>query len=307
VDKVSLTFPRPSVGPVPQPSSQAPNVLTGAGFSVLAVLCLGVLSAIYWPVLRDLAWQWWDDPNYSHGFVVPIFSAFLIWSRRHELKGLITTGHWAGLVVLLAGVAALVVGEVGSENFLTRSSLVVLLIGLLLFNLGWPVVRAMAFPLAFLFFMIPLPATVFYAITFPLQRLAAQNAAWALDALGVPVLMDGNILHLSRISLGVVEACSGIRSLISLLAVAVAWAYLTLPGVLSLVVLAAAAVPITILANAVRVVTTGLIGQWYGIEYAQGFFHSASGWVIFLVAFAGLAVVHVAIQWVRRLARKAAR
>jgi exosortase len=117
--------------------------------------------------------------------------------------------------------------------------------------------------------------------------------------------MDGNILHLSRISLGVVEACSGIRSLISLLAVAVAWAYLTLPGPISLLVLAAAAVPITILANAVRVVSTGLIGQWLGIEYAQGFFHGASGWVIFLVAFAGLAVAHLALQWVRRRTRGA--
>ena len=307
MDKVSLTVPRPSVGSVPQPSSQPPNVLTRTGFSGRAVVCVAVLSVIYWPILRDLAWQWWDDPNYSHGFVVPFFSAFLVWTRRHELRGLVTTGHWSGLLVLLAGVAALVVGEVGSENFLTRSSFIVLLIGLILFNLGWPVVRALAFPLAFLFFMVPLPATVFYAITFPLQRLAAQNAAWTLDALGVPVLMDGNILHLSRISLGVVEACSGIRSLISLLAVAVAWAYLTLPGVVSLFVLAAAAVPITILANAIRVVTTGLIGQWFGIEYAQGFFHSASGWVIFLVAFAGLAVVHVAIQWLRRLARRGPR
>jgi exosortase len=305
VDKLSLAVPRPSAEPVAQPSSTTPDVLSRTGFVVLTAACLGVLSAIYWPVVRDLVWQWWDDPNYSHGFVVPLFSAYLAWSRRHELKALVNTGHWAGLLVLLVGVAVLVVGEIGSENFLTRSSLIVILTGLLLFNLGWPVVRALAFPLAFLFFMIPLPATVFYAVTFPLQRLAAQNAAWALDTLGVPVLMDGNILHLSRISLGVVEACSGIRSLISLLAVAVAWAYLTLPGPISLLVLAAAAVPITILANAVRVVSTGLIGQWLGIEYAQGFFHGASGWVIFLVAFAGLAVAHLALQWVRRRTRGA--
>lgn len=307
MDKVSLTAPPPSVESIPQPSSTTPDVLARAGLSVLTVVCVGILSVIYWPILRDLAWQWWDDPNYSHGFVVPLFSAFLVWSRRDELRGLVTTGHWTGLLVLLAGVTALVVGEVGSENVLSRSSLIAILTGLVLFNVGWPFVRAMAFPLAFLFFMIPLPATVLYAITFPLQRLAAQNAAWALDMLGVPVLMDGNILHLSRISLGVVEACSGIRSLISLVAVAVAWAYLTLPGAVSMLSLAAAAVPITILANAIRVVTTGLIGQWLGIEYAQGFFHSASGWVIFLIAFAGLAIVHVALQWVRRHARGAER
>jgi exosortase len=302
----SLSVSGPIVEQVPRRDA-AESPRSPARFSALAVLCVGLLVAIYWPVLRDLAWQWWDDPNYSHGFIVPLFSGFLVWGKRRELRALVTAGHWTGLPVLIAGLAALVVGEIGTDNFLSRSSLIVVMTGLILFNLGWPMVRTLAFPLAFLLFMVPLPATLFYAITFPLQRLAAQNAAWALDMLGIPVLMDGNILHLSRISLGVVEACSGIRSLISLLAVAVAWAYLTLPGAVPMLILAVATVPITILANAVRVVTTGLIGQWLGIEYAQGFFHSASGWGIFLVAFAGLAVVHVAVQWVRRLARRAER
>ena len=133
--------------------------------------------------------------------------------------------------------------------------------------------------------MVPLPTILFNAVAFPLQGLAAQNATWMLDLLGVPVLRDGNVIHLSHISLGVAEACSGIRSLISLLALAVAWAYLTLPGLWSMLVLVASAVPITIVANAGRVVLTGLIGQWFGVEYAQGFFHTFSGWVIFLLAF----------------------
>jgi exosortase len=264
-----------------------------AGMVVLAFL--GILGAVYWGILRDLAWQWWDDANYSHGFLVPIFSAWLVWRRREQLAALTLAGSWAGLPVLIVGIGELLLGDIGADNFLTRSSLIVILAGLVLFHLGPAFFRLLAFPLAFLFFMVPLPATLFYAVAFPLQNLAAQNAAWALDLLGVPVLLDGNVIQLSQISLGVTEACSGIRSLISLLALAVAWAYLTLPGGWSMLILAVAAVPITIAANAARVVTTGLIGQWIGIEYAQGFFHTFSGWIIFLFAFVCLLGVHALI------------
>lgn len=256
------------------------------------LILLGMLSGLYGEVLRDLVGQWWDDANYSHGFVVPLFSAFLVWKRRGALSSLTPRGSWLGLPMLLAGVGALILGDLSAENFLMRSSLIVSLAGLVLLHLGADVLRRVAFPLAFLFFMVPLPAIVFNAVAFPLQGLAAQNASWMLDLLGVPVLRDGNVIHLSHISLGVTEACSGIRSLISLLALAVAWAYLTLPWVWAMVALVASAVPVTIVANAGRVVMTGLIGQWVGVEYAQGFFHTFSGWLIFLVSFGCLLGVH---------------
>ena len=259
-------------------------------------LFVAILAALYGATLQGLVWQWWDDPNYSHGFLVPVFSGVLVWQRRKELVALVPQGTWLGLPVLLAGVGALILGDIGAEFFLTRSSLIVILAGLILFHLGVGVFRAVAFPLAFLLFMVPLPATVFYAVAFPLQRLAAQNATDALDLLGVAVLLDGNVIHLSQISLGVTEACSGIRSLISLLALAVAWASLTLSSAWAVAALVASAVPITIVANAGRVVATGLIGQSFGIEYAQSFYHTFSGWVIFLFAFVGLLVVHGLIR-----------
>lgn len=263
---------------------------------LLALLFLGLLGGLYGAVLRDLVWEWWDDPNYSHGFLVPLFSGYLVWQQREALRALVPRGSWLGFPVLLAGVGALLLGDIGAENFLRRSSLIVILAGLILFHLGPAIFRVLRFPLAFLFFMVPLPATLFYAVAFPLQRLAAQNAAWTLDLLGVPVLLDGNVIHLSHLSLGITEACSGIRSLISLLALAVAWASLMLTGVGVRVALVATAGPITIVANAGRVVATGLIGQWFGVAYAQGFFHNFSGWVIFLFAFACLLGVHGLIQ-----------
>jgi len=278
----------------------------GLPIGALGMLFLWLLGALYWRILSDMVWQWWDDPNYSHGFLVPLFSGYLIWRQRGRLKALAPRGTWSGLPVLVAGVGLFVLGNIGAENFLTRSSLILILAGLVLLHLGPEIFRALAFPLAFLFFMVPLPAIIFYAVAFPLQRLAAQNAASSLDLLGVPVLLDGNVLHLSQISLGVTEACSGIRSLISLLALAVGWVYLTFDGVWARLLLVASAVPITILANAARVVATGLIGQWFGVSYAKGFFHFFSGWLIFLVAFVALLAIHGLIRLVEGMLKRGA-
>ncbi len=275
-------------------SSESAPVPPPAWGQVL-LLSLGlaaILALLYWPVLRDMSAQWWDDANYNHGFLIPLFSGFLIWRERRQLRAIPPSGSALGLPVLLGGIGLLLLGDIGAENFLTRSSLIVILAGLVLFLTGRATFRAVLFPLAYLFFMIPLPGILFYAITFPLQQIAAEQAAWTLDLLGVPVLLDGNIIHLSQISLGVTEACSGIRSLISLLAGAAAWAYLMLPVGWSSVLFVLAAIPITILANAARVVATGLIGQWFGVEYASGFFHEFAGWVVYIFAFVCLMGVY---------------
>ncbi len=264
------------------------------------------LVGLYWGILRDLILQWWDDANYSHGFIVPIFSGYLIWRERNRLRALVPRGTAWGLVVLLGGIGTLFLGDLGAENFLSRSSLIIILAGLVLFIVGVEAFRLTLFPLGYLFFMVPLPAILFYAVTFPLQQLAAEQAAWVLDVLGVPVLLDGNIIHLSQISLGVTEACSGIRSLISLFAGAVAWAYLLLPGGWPMLLFVLATVPITILANAGRVVATGLIGQWFGVDYASGFFHELAGWVIYLFAFLCLIGLHLVIRWVGAARRRRA-
>jgi exosortase len=271
---------------------------------LLAGVLVALLTALYWQIAHEMFWDWWDDANYSHGFLVPFFSGLLIWQRRGELSAIVPQTSWLGLPLLLAGLLALILGDFAAEYFTTRSSLIVVLGGLVLFHLGARIFRIIAFPLAFLFFMVPLPAILFNAIALPLQGLAAQNAAWTLDLLGIPVLLDGNVIHLSHITLGVTEACSGIRSLISLLALAVAWVCLTPQGIWQGLFYVAAVVPITIVANAGRVVATGLTGQWFGVAYAQGFFHTFSGWLIFVFAACCLAglytLMRLAGSWRRR-------
>lgn len=286
--------------PIAQTSHERPA--HPAGWALAAAAIVGaLLVALYWKILHAMVIQWWDDPNYTHGFLVPLFSLYLVWRQRAVLRELPRSGSLLGIPVILLGVAVLYLGDLGADNFLMRTSLIVILAGLVLFHLGRPILRTILFPFAFLFFMVPLPGVIFYSVTFPLQNLAARQAALTLDALGVPVFLDGNIIHLAQLSLGVTEACSGIRSLISLFAGAAAWAYLFLPLGWSTVFFVAATLPITIFANAARVVLTGLIGQNIGVEYASGFFHEFAGLVIYAFAFVCLLGTYGLIRLAARL------
>jgi exosortase len=259
---------------------------------VLAGAVVAILIGLYAPVFPVWLEDLWGDPNYSHVFIVPIISGFVLWQRRRVLAAVPIRGSWRGVPLILAGVAALIAGDIGGETFLMRTSLIVIVAGLILFHLGSAMLRALAFPLGFLLFMVPMPGIFFYAMTSRLQNLAAETGAWGLDLVGVPVLLDGNIIHLSRVTLGVTEACSGIRSLITLVALGVAWAYVMLPRFWMQIVLVISVLPITIVANACRVVMTGLVAQWFGVEYAEGFFHFFSGWLVFVLAILCLLAVH---------------
>ncbi len=259
---------------------------------VLAGVVVATLIALYARIFRIWLGDLWNDPNYSHVYIVPIISGFVIWQRRRQLAAIPILGSWRGVPLILAGVIALLVGDIGSESFLMRSSLIVILAGLVLFHFGSAMLRALAFPLGFFLFMVPMPAIFFYAMTSRLQNIAAETGTWGLDLLGVPVLLDGNVIQLSRLTLGVTEACSGIRSLITLVGLGVAWAHLMLPRLWMQAVLVVSVLPITIVANAGRIMMTGLVGRWFGVEYAEGFFHFFSGWLVFVVAILCLLAVH---------------
>ena len=259
---------------------------------VFAGALVAILVALYARVFSVWFEDLWSDPNYSHVYIVPIISGLVIWQRRRVLAALPIRGSWAGLPLLLAGLGALIVGDIGAETFLMRSSLIVVIAGLILLHLGPGMLRTLSFPLGFCLFLVPMPAVFFYAMTARLQNIAAETGAWGLDLLGVPVLLDGNVIHLSRVTLGVTEACSGIRSLITLVALGVAWAHLMLPRFWMQIVLVVSVLPITIVANAGRIVMTGLVGRWFGVEYAEGFFHFFSGWLVFVLAILCLLAVH---------------
>lgn len=260
--------------------------------TLAVAIVLVALAAAYHDVVAGLVRQWNTDDNYSHGFVVLPLALWFAWDRRAKLRALPTTPSLAGLFVIVASLGLLVVGVLGSELFLSRLSLIGVIAGLVLYLGGWPHLRVLAFPIAFLLLAIPLPAIIFNRIAFPLQLLASRAGATALEWAQVPVLREGNILVLANTKLEVAEACSGIRSLVSLLTLGILYGYFAESRIWVRVALGLGTIPVAILANAFRVAGTGLAAHYYGSEAAEGFFHSFSGWLVFIMAFAMLFVLH---------------
>jgi len=258
---------------------------------LIACVLAAVVLWLYGGVLSSLAKQWASDDNYSHGFFVAPLAGFFVWERRRALAAAPFRPSWAGVGLIGLSLLVLLAGLLGAELFLTRISLIGVLGGIILFIWGRSHFRILAFPLAFLLLMIPLPAIIFNQVAFPLQLLASRAGEAALTLAGIPVLREGNVLQLPTRTLEVAEACSGIRSLVSLLTLAIVLGYFTERRVFARVLIALAAVPIAIVANAARVAGTGLASELISPAAAEGFFHAFSGWLMFVVAFAGLLAV----------------
>jgi exosortase len=274
-----------------------------AGWQTATLLAL--VGLLYAPILVRLVQQWWSDPNFSHGLFVPAFAGFVIWQDRSRLAAIHPAPSTWGLPVMLLALCTLILGVFGAELFLSRVSLLMLAAGMIIFFMGWGILRAVVFPLLFLVLMVPIPAIVFSQITFPLQILASKLSASLLPFCGVPVFREGNVINLPAMPLEVAEACSGIRSLLSLMTLAIMYGYLLEKRVAIRVVLALASIPIAVAANGLRIVGTGLLVQYWDPEKAEGFFHAFSGWLIFVVSLLMLFVLHRALNFFRRSSKAA--
>jgi exosortase len=258
-----------------------------------------LLAVIYYHVTTKLIFDWYTIPDYSHGFLVPLFSLYLLWDKRAVLRSIPLEPSWKGLYLILPGIAVLILGVYGADLFLSRTSLILLLSGLVWTFAGAAMLRELRFPILVLLLAIPFPAIVFSQITFPLQLLASDLATGILRAIGVPVLHEGNIIELPVMKLEVAEACSGIRSLMSLFTLAVFYGYFLERTTARRIILAVASIPIAVAANAARIVGTGLCVQYWDPEKALGFFHEFSGWVMFIISLSCLYLVHRAMKLVK--------
>ena len=270
----------------------------GKRLSLLMVLPAASFLFLYRDVISKLIHDWSIDENYSHGFLVIPVALYLAWERRHKFAEAAKRPSVIGLFVSIAGLAMLLAGILGAEVFTTEVSMLATLAGSVLFLFGWSHLRVMLFPIAFLMLMIPLPAIIFNQITFPLQLLASRFGESALMLAGIPVLREGNVIHLANTSLAVAEACSGIRSLISLLTLGIVYGYFTDSRVWVRWVIATSTVPVAIVTNGLRVAGTGVGAHYFGPAVAEGFFHEFSGWLIFISAFLILLAIHRSLVWV---------
>jgi exosortase len=262
-----------------------------------AMLWFGILLiACYAPVLYGLVHQWATDEDMGHGFFVPAVAGFIAWKRREELISLKPVPNYWGLALVVFGAIQMMLGTLGAQIFIARAAFLVSLVGAVLFVGGTRTLKILAFPLFLLVFMFPIPAIIYSRITLPLQLFASSVAETVLNFIGTPVLRDGNVLELANGQrLSVVEACSGIRSLLSLSFLSLIYAYFFDHKVWMRWVLLVATIPIAIAANASRVTLTGLISE-YRPDLAQGFFHTLEGWVLFIVALVLLVALHQLIN-----------
>ncbi len=253
------------------------------------ILRLGAIGlALLWlysGVLTRLVSDWWVDENYSHGFLIPLISGYALWVSRHRL---VTAPQeprlWLGGLLVLVAVLMLLAGIIGAEFYISRISFVVAIAGLVIYFFGLSWLRRLMFPLGLFLLAIPIPTIVFNQVAFPLQLLASDYAARTIGWLGIPALREGNVIELAHMKLQVVEACSGIRSLMALATLAVTYVYFSEPRWWRRLVLLALVIPIAIATNAARVAGTGIMAHYYGIAAAKGFMHSFSGWLVFVTA-----------------------
>jgi exosortase len=262
----------------------------GVWMATVSLVTLVVI--LYASVLGSLVRQWWTDPNYSHGFFVPVFAGYVLWGQRDRSGALASRPNSFGLVIMLFALGLRVLGMLGAELFLARMSLLILVAGMVLFLAGGQILRSIAFPTSYLLFAIPLPAIIYYQLTFPLQLWASRLGAGGLVAMGIRTVREGNLLILPNCTLNVVEACSGIRSLLSLLAAVVAYGYMAEPSTRKRTLLAVLSIPIAILTNGLRLVATGALSYYFGPAVDSGLVHVALGLGFFLLAFGAILLAH---------------
>jgi len=249
-------------------------------------LTIALAIAVFAPVLYYMIYHWKQVADYSHGFLVAPLAIYFAWERRAQLRRTPVRPSWWGVLPLALGSLALAIGRLGVELMAMRTAFVITLHGLVLLLLGRKVYRVLAFPLFFLFLMVPLPQSLANTVTFPLQLIATDLAMVPLYWLHIPALREGNIIHLADTQLLVAEACSGLRSVMALGTLGVVFAYFFRKNLVERLILVLSTIPIAILVNSFRVSLTGILTHRYGEAAAEGVIHQTEGFFTFALAFA---------------------
>jgi len=261
----------------------------------LIVICL-LVAIIYVDVFRELISEWMNNPDYSHGFFIPFMAIYMIWNKRNETRVIDETPSLWGLPVLFLGIAQFMAGKIGAEHFIQGASMIFVILGITLVLWGRRTALIVLIPIVYLIFMIPLPAIIWNKYAFTLRLFATQLAAICIQSLGVTVLREGNVLYLPSATLEVVDACSGMRSLISLLALSVFIGFLSQLNVWKKWLLFFAAIPIAIVSNIIRLILIAVLGEDFGIKLTEGLNHSLSGIFVFMIGTFFVALVYLVLD-----------
>jgi len=255
-----------------------------------------LLGGLYHSIFAEMVMDWYNDPDYSHGFIVPLVSGYFVYQRREALRKIPVSPYAPGLFVIILGLLLLIIGYKGTEIFTMRLSLLIVLAGIILNFFGKEIFRALLLPGFYLVLMIPLPEIIYNAIAFPLKLFVAKYSVLFLQAINITVYREGNIIMFPNIVLEVADACSGIRSLMSLIALSVAISFFAKASNLKKTVIVLSAVPIAVFTNALRVIVTGILSKHWGSAAAEGFFHEVAGMLVFGLAMLMLFIVGIILR-----------
>ncbi len=263
-------------------------------------LSLLIIFFMYLRIIYKMGVDWLNDPNYSHGFLIPVISGYLIWKKRAEIHEHLGQPHFLGIILLLFGCLLFLVGNIAGELFTQRISFLFIISAYIFLIGGISLWKFLWFPICYLIFMIPLPYILYDAIAFPLKLFATKFSTIFLQALGVPIYSEGNLIYLPTTTLEVADACSGIRSLISILALSVIIAKIMLSDNIKRILLISLSIPVVIFCNMLRIIITGLLAA-KNPKLSQGFFHSFSGEIIFFV---GIVFILTFTYFLKNFSRK---
>lgn len=253
------------------------------------VLALLLVAGLFGTIVAGMAADWYHDDNYSHGFLVPLIAGYFLRERWNDLKAARVAPSGIGLAVIAFALLQLIIASLGNEYFTARSSLIVLIVGMVLYFFGADIFRITRMPLLYLLFMVPLPYIVYNALALPLKMFVSWVSVGFLKMIGLSVVREGNIIMFPSITLEVADACSGMRSLVSILALSTAYAFFLQVSHVKRWVIVVSSIIIAIATNALRVIITGILANYQGAAAAQGFFHEFAGMAVFTLAMAMLA------------------
>ena len=263
-----------------------------AQFIMLGLL----LGGLYHSIFAEMVMDWYNDPDYSHGFLVPLISGYFVYQRREDLKKTLVSPYTPGLLVIIMGVLLLIIGYKGTELFTMRLSFIIIVAGIILYFWGKEAFKILLLPICYLVLMIPLPEIIYNAIAFPLKLFVAKYSVLFLQVINITVYREGNIIMFPNIVLEVADACSGIRSLMSLVALSVAISFFVKASNLKKTVIVLSAVPIAVFTNSLRVIITGILAKYWGVAAAEGFFHEVAGMLVFGLAMLMLFIVGIILS-----------
>ncbi len=264
-------------------------------FFITLISALFIIT--YYQVIQHLLFAWSVNPDYSHGYLIPIISFYMAWSKRHEVaQAEYSPNNW-GLLLLVLGIGQYIIGYIGAEHFLQSTSILVVICGIILFLGGVSFVKVLLAPVLFLIFMIPLPAIIWKNFAFTLKLFATKAAVILMEQLGMVVLREGNVLYLPGATLEVVDACSGLRSLVSLLALSTLIAFFSTLPKWKKTILVFSSIPVALVSNIIRIVITALLVQSIGPQATEGIYHSLSGLFVFTIGVMLFYFLHLLLSW----------